>query len=104
VLVVVSGRLAASGHFREIRKLMTDRPHTFVIRSSDDRRLASALVAEGTAFGVDLRGGRLTVQAEDYGRFARVLPRVAHDQGITVLEMLPTDESLESVFSYLVKQ
>jgi ABC-2 type transport system ATP-binding protein len=104
VLVVVSGRLAASGHFREIRKLMTDRPHTFTVRSSDDRRLAAALVAEGTAFGVELRDGAVTVQAEDYGRFARVLPRVAHDADVTVLEMLPTDESLESVFSYLVKQ
>jgi ABC-2 type transport system ATP-binding protein len=104
VLVIVSGRLAASGHFREIRKLMTDRPHTFTVRSSDDRRLASALVAEGTAFGVELRDGRLTVQAEDYGRFSRVLPRVAHDTGTTVFEMLPTDESLESVFSYLVQQ
>ena len=45
VLVVVGGRLAASGDFREIRRLMTDRPHTFTLRTSDDRRLASALVA-----------------------------------------------------------
>ena len=43
VLVVVSGRLAASGNFREIRRLMTDRPHAFAIRSSDDRGLAQAL-------------------------------------------------------------
>ena len=33
VLVIVAGRLAASGDFREIRRLMTDRPHTFTIRS-----------------------------------------------------------------------
>ena len=31
------------GDFREIRRLMTDRPHTFRVRSSDDRRLAAAL-------------------------------------------------------------
>jgi ABC-2 type transport system ATP-binding protein len=30
--------LAASGDFRAIRALMTDRPHTITIRSSDDRR------------------------------------------------------------------
>src|SRR5213078_2521127 len=41
VLVMVAGRLAASGHFREIRRLMTDRPHTFTVKSSDDRRLAA---------------------------------------------------------------
>ena len=33
-----AGRLAASGDFRSIRRLMTDRPHTFTVRSSDDRR------------------------------------------------------------------
>src|SRR5258706_4523902 len=50
ILVMVAGRLAASGHFREIRKLMTDRPHTVRIRSSDDRRLASALLADTSVF------------------------------------------------------
>ena len=40
VLVDRAGRLAASGDFREIRRLMTDRPHTFTIRSSDDRASA----------------------------------------------------------------
>ena len=44
VLVVYAGRLAASGDFRSIRRLMTDRPHRFTIRSSDDRALAAALL------------------------------------------------------------
>lgn len=39
--VVVAGRHAASGDFRKIRRLMTDRPHRYVIRSSDDRALAA---------------------------------------------------------------
>ena len=54
VLVVYAGRLAASGDFREIRRLMTDRPHTFTIRSSDDRRLAGRLMGESAVFGVEL--------------------------------------------------
>ena len=29
ILVVYAGRLAAAGDFRSIRRLMTDRPHTF---------------------------------------------------------------------------
>ena len=57
VLVVFAGRLAASGDFREIRRLMTDRPHTFTVRSSDDRRLAAALVASASVFGVELVDG-----------------------------------------------
>ena len=37
VQVIVAGRLAASGDYRTIRRLMTNRPHVFTIRSSDDR-------------------------------------------------------------------
>jgi ABC-2 type transport system ATP-binding protein len=102
VLVIVAGRLAASGNFREIRRLMTDRPHTFTVRSSDDRRLAAALVAEPAVSGVALDDGLLTIRAADFGTFARIVPGVARRASITLYELLPTDESLESVFSYLV--
>lgn len=104
VMVVVAGRLAASGHYREIRRLMTDRPHTFVLRSSDDRRLAVALLAEPSVSGVELGGDGLSVRAAERGAFALALPRVARDSGVTLFELRPTDESLESVFSYLVQR
>jgi ABC-2 type transport system ATP-binding protein len=105
VLVVVAGRLAASGHFREIRRLMTDRPHTFTIRSSDDRALAGALMAaEPTIGSVSVSDGQLTVGTDDFGTFSRRVAGIAREAGITLHELLPTDESLESVFSYLVRR
>jgi ABC-2 type transport system ATP-binding protein len=104
VLVVVAGRLAASGHFREIRRLMTDRPHTFTLRSSDDRRLAAALMAEPSVTGAELAETGVSLRAGDHGAFTRALPRVARDAGVRLYEVRPTDESLESVFSYLVKR
>jgi len=104
VLVVYAGRLAASGDFREIRRLMTDRPHTFTVRSSDDRRLASRLVASPSVFGVELVDGMLTVRASEFAAFTMLLPRAARDSGITLFELRPTDESLESVFAYLVRR
>lgn len=104
VLVVVAGRLAASGHFREIRRLMTDRPHTFTLKSSDDRRLAAALMADPSVQGVELATAGITVRAGERGGFAQNLPRAARDAGVTLYEVRPTDESLESVFSYLVKR
>jgi len=102
VLVMVAGRLAASGHFREIRRLMTDRPHTFTVRSSDDRRLASALLTDPTVFGVELTTSGLVVRTTDRGAMTRGLARVARDARIRLVEIRPIDESLESVFSYLV--
>jgi ABC-2 type transport system ATP-binding protein len=104
VLVIVAGRLAASGNFRDIRRLMTDRPHTFTVRSSDDRALAAALIAEPTTAGVELDGDLLSVRTADFGAFTRVLPRLARVAGVRLDEVLPTDESLESVFSYLVRR
>ena len=104
VLVVVSGRLAASGDFRHIRRLMTDRPHTFTVRSTDDRRLAAALVADPAIFGVELRDNRLSVRTSDFAEFTVTIPRIARTIGVTLHEVLPTDESLESVFSYLVNR
>ena len=104
VLVIVAGRLAASGDFREIRRLMTDRPHTFTLRSSDDRALASALLAEPMIAGAALDGGLLTVRTTDFGSFSRAVSGIARRHAIRLHELLPTDESLESVFSYLVRR
>ncbi len=102
--VVVAGRHAASGDFRRIRRLMIDRPHQYLVRSSDDRVLAAALIADQSASSVELDGVRqaLLVQAVDFERFTVLLPAVAQRAGVRLHEVLPSDESLESVFSYLV--
>ncbi|MFF8916799.1 ABC transporter ATP-binding protein [Streptomyces sp. NPDC015032] len=102
--VIVAGRHAASGDFREIRRLMTDRPHRYLVRSSDDRTLAAALIADPSTAGieVDLGERALRIQAVDFGRFTELLPKVAREHGIRLLTVSPSDESLESVFSYLV--
>ena len=112
VQVVVAGRHAASGDFREIRRLMTERPHQYTIRSDDDRALAAAVMADPSVSSVqlvvtpDVGGGpgahSLHVEATDVASFWRLLPRAAQRHGIRLYEASPADESLESVFSYLV--
>ncbi len=123
IQVMVAGRHAASGGFREIRQLMTERPHQYTIRSDDDRALAAAIIADRSASSVELvaaatggrqvgRGGAtvgtrdgtsaLHVQATDFASFVRVLPQLASRHSIRLYEVSPADESLESVFSYLV--
>jgi ABC-2 type transport system ATP-binding protein len=101
--VLVAGRHAASGDYRQIRRLMADRPHRYVIRSSDDRRMASALIdGSSTSVELDLHEALLRVEAVDFAGFSRLVPQVARDAGIRLFEVSPTDESLESVFAYLV--
>ncbi|GGU99463.1 ABC transporter ATP-binding protein [Kitasatospora herbaricolor] len=102
--VVVAGRHAASGDFRRIRRLMTDRPHRYLVRSSDDRRLAAALIADGSTAGIELdrQEKALRIQAINFQGFTTLLPKVAQEAGIRLYTVSPADESLESVFSYLV--
>ncbi len=102
--VIVAGRHAASGDFRKIRRLMTDRPHRYLVRSSDDRALAAALIADASTAGIEVDNGEraLRIQAVDFTRFTTLLPRVAREHGIRLYTVSPSDESLESVFSYLV--
>jgi ABC-2 type transport system ATP-binding protein len=102
IQVIVAGRLAASGDFHDIRRLMTNRPHVFTVRSSDDRRLAAVLIADAATASVEVGPGGLQARTVDFARFAWLLPQVARRDGIRLHEVHPADETLESVFSYLV--
>jgi ABC-2 type transport system ATP-binding protein len=102
IQVIVGGRLAASGDFRAIRRLMTNRPHVFLVHSSDDRALGAALIGRPAVSGVELTAHGLQVRASDYGTFTREVAGLSRDHGIRLRQVLPEDESLESVFNYLL--
>jgi len=102
IQVIVGGRLAASGDFRAIRRLMTNRPHVFLVRSSDDRELGAALIGRPAVSAVEVTPAGLQVRASDYGTFAREVAGLSRDRGIRLTQVLPADESLESVFTYLL--
>jgi ABC-2 type transport system ATP-binding protein len=102
IQVIVGGRLAASGDFRAIRRLMTNRPHVFLVRSSDDRELGSALIGRPAVSAVEVTPSGLQVRASDYGTFTREVAVLSRDRGIRLTQVLPADESLESVFTYLL--
>src|SRR6266568_6112116 len=102
IQVIVGGRLAASGDFRAIRRLMTSRPHVFLVRTSADRALGAALIGRPAVSGVELTPRGLQVRTSDFGAFSREVAALCRDGDITLREVLPSDESLESVFSYLV--
>ena len=66
---------------------MTDRPHRFTIRSSDDRPLAAALLHHPAVFGVELVDGLLAVRTSDYGAFTRIVAPTARTAGIRLHEV-----------------
>jgi ABC-2 type transport system ATP-binding protein len=103
VLVMAQGRLAATGDFHDIRTLMDDRPHRLRLRTDHPEALAGALVASGAAVAVRLASdGEVLVDTVDVAAFRATVAGAARDVGARLLELLPLDDDLESVFRYLV--
>ncbi len=103
VVAMVDGRLAAVGCVADIRGAMTDRPRQVFVECSDPRQLGAALMATPGVIGVHLEPGRLRIEASDAGDVAMRLPGLALEREITISRLEPADESLESVFRYLVE-
>ncbi|MFO7299179.1 MAG: ABC transporter ATP-binding protein [Actinomycetes bacterium] len=103
VVAMVDGRLAAVGSVVTIRAAMTDRPRLVYVECSDPRRLAAALFRADGVVGVHLEDGRVRIEASDARDLALQLPRLAVEHGVRISDVQPADESLESVFRYLVE-
>lgn len=103
VVAMVDGRLAAMGDIGEIRAAMSDKPRRVFIETPDPRRLASDLLSIEGVVGIELEPDRLTLQITDARGFALGLPGVLMSGGHETSRIEPTDESLESVFRYLVE-
>lgn len=104
ILVIINGKLAAAGDFRTIRDRIDSHDHEIRIVSSDTRGLAGLLFTQPMVSGVRIdRQGRLIVQTTDVREFFRMVPAAAQHRDIRLYEMQTTDDSLQSVFSYLVE-
>lgn len=102
VVAMVDGRLAAVGDVNTIRAAMTDRPRLVFLECSDPRVMAGALMTTEGVVGVHLETDHLKIEASDAGALAMALPGLALDNNVEITDVRPADESLESVFRYLV--
>ncbi|HEV2070435.1 MAG TPA: ABC transporter ATP-binding protein [Acidimicrobiales bacterium] len=103
VLVLAQGRLAAEGDFHAIRDLMDNRPHRLRLRTDAPRALGAALLGTGTIVGLAVGGAdQLVVDTLDVAGFRLAVAPAARDAGARLLELVPLDDDLESVFRYLV--
>lgn len=103
VIAMVDGRLAAVGTIATIRAAMTDKPRQVFVDCSDPRALAAELIGTPNVIGVHVNGEQLMIEATDVREVALQLPGVALRRELEVSRIEPADESLESVFRYLVE-
>jgi len=105
ILVIVNGKLAAAGDFRAIREKIDAHDHEVRIRASDPRKLASVLIGEPEVHAVRIDAhGRVIASTANVRAFYRLVPKAAQQHQVRLFEVQPTDESLSSVFSYLVEK
>jgi ABC-2 type transport system ATP-binding protein len=105
VLLIVNGKLAASGGFRAIRAALNQRPYHVRVLCDAPRQLAAAVVnlASVDAVNVD-PDGALVVLSRNVLDLQVELPRLAQRESIRLRRVEPLDDSLESVFGYLVER
>jgi ABC-2 type transport system ATP-binding protein len=103
VVAMVDGRLAAVGDVATIRAAMTDKPRRIYVDTGNPRKLAAALIAGPDVLGVQVAGETVHIETTDAAGLARRLPTLSIDHSIPISKIEPVDESLESVFRYLVE-
>ena len=103
ILLMVSGKLAAAGDFRAIRARLDEQAYKVRVVTSSPRAMAAELVlldeVDSVSVGSD---GDLLVLSRNVTLLQRSIPRLAQENRIRLLRVEPMDESLESIFSYVV--
>ncbi len=108
ILVIVNGKLAAAGDFRAIRDKIDEHARGVRIRAADARALAAALIQEPSTIAIRLEGGSngnqpiIVAETADVRAFYQSVPVVAQRANIRLYEVSPVDDSLASVFAYVV--
>ena len=105
VLLIINGKLAASGGFRAIRAALNERPYHVRVICDAPRKLASAVVTLESVEAVNVDpDGAVVVLSRNVRDLQVELPRLAQAGSIRLRRVEPLDDSLESVFGYLVER
>lgn len=105
ILVIINGKLAAAGNFHTIRERIDNQPHMIRVRASDPRQFGASLLGLPVVRSVAIdERGQILAETSDAATFYSAAPKVAKEADVSLYELEPADESLESVFSYLVQR
>ena len=105
ILLMVSGKLAAAGDFRAIRAKLDEQAYKVRIVTNSPRAMAAALVGMNEVDSVSVSlDGDLIALSRNVTALQRSIPILAQEHGIRLTRVEPMDDSLESIFSYVVER
>jgi len=102
VIAIVDGKLAAAGDIGAIRRAMSDIPYRVLIECDKDRQFAAALLNSEAVYSVTVDDSRLRLETSDLLGLGSLVAGLARELDVRIVRFAPEDESLESVFRYLV--
>jgi len=105
LLLISGGRLLASGSPEQVRSILADCPNSITVRCDNPKKLASLLTAD---YPVDqLRivadQNQLEIESRSPLELLTALPQLAVKHGLTIHELRSADESLQEIFSTLMR-
>ena len=105
ILLIISGKLAASGDFRAIRAALDEHAYQVRIVSDEPRRLAASVLMMNSVDSVTIADDNaVVVYSRNVAELQVALPRLAKAEGVRLTRVEPMDESLESLFEYMVER
>ena len=104
VVAMVNGRLAAAGSVAALRDAMSDTPRLIRIDTDRPRRLARRLLAGKWVEAVRVDPAGVEIRTSDAGALGLDIAVAARETDSVVTAVSAEDDSLESVFRYLVEQ
>ena len=105
ILLMISGKLAASGDFRAIRAKLDEQAYRVRVVVDSPRKMASAVMGMEEVDSVSVgEDGSLLVYSRRVAALQVALPRLAKENGVRLTRVEPTDDSLESLFEYVVER
>lgn len=102
VVAMVDGRVAAAGPVAALRDAMSDKPRRIRIDTDRPRPLARRLLAGEWVESVRVDAGSVEIRTGDARALGGDIAVAAREAGARITKVSPEDESLDSVFRYLV--
>ena len=105
ILLMISGKLAAAGDFRAIRAKLDEQAYKVRVVVDSPRVMASAIVGMENVDTVTVsEDGSLLVYSRSVAALQESLARQARDSNVRLMRVEPMDDSLESLFEYVVER
>jgi len=103
VILLVRGRILASGEVKSIRAHIENFPHTIHCRSVDAREIGKRVVATPGLIGLDFDDQGVAIKTQDPAAVYAAITDAVVAGGVTLDRLSAADDDLDAVFKYLVR-